>query len=90
MVFQEDNVRVTFTNMERASFRFSLEESEAFDYGNGTCVKVKQEGCWPETIDTRYDERVSKSMSAEEFAEWVSEWLRERFQVFMVERTVRV
>ena len=90
MVIQEDNVRATFTNMERAEFRFKLEDSEAFDYGNNTCVVVERDGCQPIIIDTRYDERVSKRMSAEEFAEWCSEWLRENYQVFMAERTVQL
>jgi hypothetical protein len=88
MAIRENEVRVTFTNMERARFRFRLEVSEAFDYGNKTCVVVEQEGNQPITVDTRYDKRVSKRMDAEEFTEWCSMWLRDNYQVFMVERTV--
>lgn len=87
MSIQECEMKVTMLDMSAYQFRFRLEDSPAFEYGNGTCVIVEQEGCQDRMLDTRY---VNVPRDEEGFAMWCSEWLRDNYQVLMAQRTVNL
>jgi len=51
-----------------------LLKSKAFQYGNGTCVRVEYGSGYNFLIDTRYE----KGMTEENFTNWATKELRDR------------
>ena len=73
---------VLFKNGHFARFEFSLVESEAFSYGNGTSVTIidsntAHPAANKEFLDTRYDTSLRRDGS--NFEEWVDEYIDNRF-----------
>lgn len=57
-----------------AIYRFTLEKSGCFNYGNGTCVVLTVNGERKECIDTRYIKELPES-----FNEWCDTQIRNIF-----------
>lgn len=70
-----------------SEFKATLQDSPAFEYGNGTCVtiiftnKMQQK----RFIDTRYDKSISKSTDEGKFKEWLCNYFFNNFTSHHVE-----
>lgn len=68
---------IGFTDYDDCEVNMDLFITDEDDYGNKTCVKMRETGCMAEWIDTRYDTRLRKDGT--NFAEWCKQYFADRF-----------
>lgn len=77
---------IEFTDYEDVTVDMTLFRTREDDYGNKTITVMKERGCAPEYLDTRYD--VTLRRDGHNFFEWCKKYFRDRFGDRLIRATM--